>query len=115
MNYELKGETLKINNTQVSLPENGIPYQILEHNNIIVVLAKPQKGGSNRNILGFDSQGSMIWQIDHLPLKEKNCDCPFTSVSLEQNKLMAHNWVGYDVIIDPSNGKLTIPKGQRPW
>ena len=82
--------------------------------NIIVKLyTQPLKQRYNRNIIGENIHGDILWQIDDVnPIN----DAPFTNIMLfDDEKIKASNWDGCYYYIHISDGKIEFIPNQRPW
>ena len=68
----------------------------------------------NRNIIGENKRGEMIWQVEdaHPPL-----DASFTNIRpFNEMKIITYNWIGADYYIDIQTGRLELVNGNaRLW
>lgn len=70
---------------------------------VIVILKYPLKEVYNRNIFGFDIEGNKLWQIEDL---FNHGDCPYVDVVEYENNLLASNWCGFRIKLNPKSGKV---------
>jgi len=68
----------------------------------------------NRNIVGENRQGKVIWQVEDVC---PSSDAPFVTMSpFDNEKIIVYNWLGMDYYIDIQTGKLNlVNKNARPW
>ena len=59
-----------------------------------------------RNIFCVDKQGKILWQIDKEIENSISIKTPYTSIYRENNQLKGYNRAGYEVVINPRNGKV---------
>jgi hypothetical protein len=89
----------------------------LDCDSVIIQLYKvPYKHRCNRNIVGENKKGEMIWQVEEVNPLETS-DFPFLSIRpFNKEKIIAYNWLGMDYYIDIQTGKLDlVNKNARPW
>lgn len=67
-----------------------------------------------RNIWAFDQEGNKVWEIEAAREFRNEANC-YTGLWIEDGKLVGYNWVGINVIINPKDGSVFVPFGQRPW
>lgn len=86
----------------------------LDYKDIVVKLYKvPFKHKCNRNIVGENLQGAILWQIVDI---HPNIDAPFVNIEPFNNeKVKAYNWIGAYCYINILNGEIEIPPNQRLW
>lgn len=94
-----------------------LPYSIenvLERHGVVIVLFKYYKT-TNRNIYAFNNRGEKIWEVQEAPNLSYE-ERPFTSIRIENDMLIAHNWVGVEYSINLDKGTVTpYGTGKRPW
>ncbi len=75
---------------------------------LIILLEIPPKTKYNRNVFGISLAEKCIkWQVDFENVKTRfNKDCPFTNILIYENKLRLNNWCSFNLIVDPSTGKV---------
>lgn len=56
-----------------------------------------------RNVEAFDQDGKRIWIIESLTTQSADC---YTNIKTDGKTLTAFNFVGYDCVVDPRNGKI---------
>ncbi|WP_418756088.1 hypothetical protein [Eubacterium ventriosum] len=98
---------------KINIKEMEVEKQ-LDYEDIVVKLYKvPVKHRCNRNIVGENQQGEVVWQIDDvLP----NQDSPFVNINPYSNeKIKASNWIGVDYYVYISDGRIELLPNQRPW
>jgi len=68
----------------------------------------------NRNIIGENTHGGMVWQVEDVC---PSSDAPFVTIRpFDNEKIIAYNWLGMDYYIDIQTGKLSfVNKNRRPW
>ena len=68
----------------------------------------------NRNIVGENTHGEVIWQVEDVC---SSSDASFVKISpFDNEKIIAYNWLGMDYYIDIQTGKLDfVNKNRRPW
>lgn len=82
---------------------------------VIIKLYKvPTKYKCNRNIVGENKSGEIIWQVEDV---NPSLDSPFSSIEpCDKEKIIAHNWIGTNYYIEIRTGKLEIMnKNARLW
>jgi hypothetical protein len=88
---------------------------VLDCDIIVIKLYKvPVNEKYNRNIIGENKQGNIIWQVEDInPL----LDCPFLNIRyFDKDKIIAYNWIGTYYYIYIQTGKLEIAnKDARLW
>ncbi len=101
-------EMIKIENEQLYLNgqlmhdahevSKAIPFE-----NIVIVL----EGRGTENVLAFNKNGEQIWRIEPFVYE---FPAGFSNIYVEDNDLKAFNMSGYEVKIDPGNGKILSEK-----
>lgn len=73
----------------------------------VVLIESSENSPSYRNIFCVDKQGSILWQIDKEIENSIGIKTPYTSIYRENKQLKAYNRAGYEVVINPLNGKVS--------
>ena len=86
----------------------------LDYKDIVVKLYKiPVKYRCNRNILGENPQGEILWQVADM---NPNLDAPFTHIMpFDSGRIKAYNWLGAYYYINILDGKIEMLPKQRLW
>lgn len=86
----------------------------LDYKDIVVKLYKiPVKDRCNRNILGENLQGQIVWQVADM---NPNQDAPFIHIMpFDNERIKAYNWLGAYCYINIFDGKIVTPLNQRLW
>lgn len=86
----------------------------LGYNDIVVKLYNvPLKHRCNRNIVGENLQGEVVWQVADV---NPNLDAPFTHIMpFDKEKIKAYNWLGANYYINILDGKIVLLPNQRLW
>jgi hypothetical protein len=72
---------------------------------VIFLLEIPFDVVFNENVFCIDfAKSSMLWQVEKH--EEHNKICPFTSISIANNKLIGYKWCGIQCEIDFNTGKI---------
>ncbi|KOX92652.1 hypothetical protein AMS69_15045 [Haloarcula rubripromontorii] len=80
--------------------------EVVEVNGIVgVLLSIPTDETNNRNVLGFDENGSFQWKIEALYPDDK--DIPFVYINSKDGMFIADSWMGIRATVDPQTGKIT--------
>jgi outer membrane protein assembly factor BamB len=70
----------------------------------IVLLEKPLNENDNRNVLAFDEDGNLLWQIKNL---FPNDNCHYNLMKIDENELIhLYNWCGFVVKLNPLTGEV---------
>ena len=86
----------------------------LDYKDIVVKLYNiPVKHRCNRNIVGVNLQGEIVWQVADV---NPNLDAPFIDIMpFDNKKVKAYNWLGAYCYINVLDGKIEILPKQRLW
>ncbi|MCT9095445.1 hypothetical protein [Haloarchaeobius sp. HME9146] len=104
MEFQIDGEILRINDSQISL--RGEIKEVLTAGNVAVVLLKvPEAEIDNRNVLGINSSGDQIWEIDPVASASEE-DAPFIDLVEREGEIWALNWRGDEWCISPETGEI---------
>jgi hypothetical protein len=104
--------------------DNSYIRQIIEIENLIVVRKYPPDEGLvsypqkklNRNIEAYDQDDNLVWVIEEAPDGRENQDKAYMKIWLEEDRLVAGNWIGIDYFVDLSTGAVSSAKTNvRPW
>ena len=75
----------------------------------------PQKK-LNRNIEAYDQDDNLVWVIEEAPDGGENQDKAYMNMWLEEDRLVAGNWIGIDYLVDVNTGAVSSVKThERPW
>lgn len=81
---------------------------------IIKLYNVPSKCRCNRNIVGENKKGELIWQVKDV---NPSLDSPFTNIDFfDKERIIAHNWLGADYYVDIRTGIMQIVnRNSRIW
>jgi len=75
----------------------------------------PQKK-LNRNVEAYDQDENLVWVIEEAPDGGENQDKAYMNIWLEEDRLVAGNWIGIDYLVDVNTGAVSSVKTNvRPW
>ena len=100
-NIKIERNGIIINGINIHL-ENEIEEYLIYENSILVIRLVYKKGDAFRNVLAFNTFGEQIWRI---PLNE-NTKFPFIKIEKDGNDLIAYNFSGLRLRINPENGTI---------
>ncbi|MEK7413638.1 MAG: hypothetical protein AAB263_10035 [Planctomycetota bacterium] len=67
----------------------------------------PSDPERNRNIVGYDGAGNILWRIAECP-HGGNRPKPYMHVKIDRNiRVIASNWIGADYFVDLTTGAVT--------
>jgi len=70
----------------------------------------------NRNIEAYDGTGKLIWMIEECPVGGDGVDKAYMNIWIENDKLIAGNWIGLNFIVNLENGTVKPANpGSRLW
>jgi outer membrane protein assembly factor BamB len=102
-----------------------LPYPIKETlrvGELIIALVdddKPRRYGDrtlNRNVFGFNLDGTLKWQIVEAPDGRRESPKPYTSITVDDGRVTVHNWIGTDYLLNLSDGTVDFyGPPRRPW
>lgn len=70
----------------------------------------------NRNVLAFDQNANIVWEIQEAPHGDNEWPKPYTHLSKQDTKLIASNWIGVDYVVDLKTGHVHAGESNgRPW
>jgi hypothetical protein len=79
------------------------------------LVSYPQKK-LNRNIEAYDQDNNLIWVIEEAPDGGENRDKAYMKIWLEEDRLVAGNWIGIDYFVDLNTGAVnSVKTNERPW
>lgn len=94
------------NPQETSVKDFDLKKEICFDSIIIKLYDVPAKCKCNRNIVGENEKGELIWQIRDV---NPSLDSPFTDIDYVDNeKIIAHNWLGADYYINIRTGIMQI-------
>jgi len=82
--------------------------EILFNGLLIRLIDVPPDEINNRNLIAIDNTGKIIWTIEDLSIDGH--DSPFVGIERVAGRLIAYNWDGLRVEIDPESGKICSRK-----
>ena len=88
----------------------------LQANNVhILLLMKPGGNTPDNNIIGYDSNGNILWEVEpYLPVKDDAN--PYMDIQKKsEDFFIGATWKGIQVEIDVNTGKIASIANQRPW
>jgi outer membrane protein assembly factor BamB len=116
MNWKVQNAKLIVNGQLIGLP--GPAEKAVEFDGVIVVLLEhypPRPAVGDRNVVGIDAAtGVQKWQISAEPWPE-GLSNPATQLWKKDRKVWLFFGRGINGMLDVVTGRVTIPKGQRPW
>lgn len=75
---------------------------------VLVRFDLPPGSRANRNVLAFDAEHRLLWQIAESP-HGTEADQPFMSLALDaQGQVVVGNWNGVTYRVDLASGALTV-------
>ena len=101
---KVKGNKLFIFEKLVYTFLYGINNYLIYDNKIIVLLSVPDQVSYNENIFCFNLDGNLLWQVARA--NEHNKICPFTGISINNNKFTPYKSCGILCIVDVNTGKI---------
>ena len=97
-----QGAELTIGDTRHDLRHDVA--DVIEHDEAIVVLLSPDVGEyDDRNVLGFDREGTKRWESE---IPEKSSHHTFLGITKQDNTIVGRSWNNHRYRIDPETGEL---------
>lgn len=111
--YFVRRNPFQVASGKILLKDLEVRKELVCGNIIVKLYTPPLKQRYNRNIIGENIHGDILWQIDDVnPIN----DAPFTNIMLfDDEKIKASNWDGCYYYIHISDGKIEFIPNQRPW
>jgi hypothetical protein len=98
LSVEAKGSIVKV-------PFDWPIVTVLEYDaTLFVLLTPPIKSCINENVFGVDSNGKLLWTIAKIP--HLYDDSPYTGIESTSDGVVAHNWDGKSVLLNPRDGNV---------
>lgn len=112
VNITFSGNRLTINTYELSVEYDIKDVRIVD-GTIVVLFQVPPDDPETRNVAAFDTNGDRQWTIE--APQDDGAEKSYHYIQYEKGKLTAHNWDGYQYIVDIQTGSASRRKrfGQR--
>lgn len=108
---ETEGETITIGTTTIEL-RHSIKEALATEGVVIVLLDVPTGTVDNRNVIGFDMDGTRLWEIDPIS-DDPAADQPYVSLYEADGGIWVSNPIGAKCRLDVQTGDFVETETKR--